>query len=382
MARILRRLTIDSVDSVDKGAGRGTRVILTKRDTGSVMDGAVKALDTSIKSIIDDESVVAKAAPITASVGQFVEYLEKRGVDQDKAEALAADVVAKYAAVKVEKQEEVEVKPESVIAKVDRAVSFGKSLQQTIDDYSREHGVSKSVACDRVILGGGIDLSLSGDLGGPVVKYARLEKSLRSAEDADYGMALAARGDHGVVVRDATITKGDKGKYAAKLGEMSREFHNSEWGKGMTAAQAFDHVSTKTEKGKKLFAKDKAERMGQPVDDSDDGEDVEKTGQKKPKSKFPTMTPQQQQTQLNRPAPGAKVPHQTRTKPLAPGEEEDESLSDPYAELEEKAAALRKQDPSLTAEQAFVKFYENPAHRDLVRKEFRQRQRKLDARAA
>lgn len=31
MARILRRLMIDSVDSVDRGAGEGCRVILTKR---------------------------------------------------------------------------------------------------------------------------------------------------------------------------------------------------------------------------------------------------------------------------------------------------------------------------------------------------------------
>src|SRR5258708_1770361 len=174
MARVLRRLTIDSVDSVDKGANPGARVLIRKRDTDKVMDGAVKALDTSIKSIVDDDSVVSKAARITASVGEFVDYLEKRGVDQDKAEALAGDIVAKYAAVKVEKQEVGKVGPETLFAKVDRGVSFGKSLQQTIDDYAKAHGVSKSVAADKVILGGGVDLSLSGPLGGPVNQYARM----------------------------------------------------------------------------------------------------------------------------------------------------------------------------------------------------------------
>jgi len=373
----------------------------------------VKALDAAVKSIVDDDSMVSKAAKITESCSQFVEWLEQHGVDADAAEQAAGEVVAKYAAVK---HEEAHVAPETVIQKVERGVSFGKSLQVAIDDYAREHNVSKSVAADKVILGGGIDLSLDGPLGGPVNEYVRTEKMLRSGSDGDYGQALASRNDHGIEVRPATIAKGDKGKYGAKLAEMSREFHNSEWGKGMTAAQAFDHVSTRTDKGKKLFAKDKAERMGQPVDDSDDDvakdynpsdarsldgnrslsgsvlsvfdavEVMRRMLADKMKADPSTNAIQyingmarspQWSIEIGR-AAAARVMEQARQsgRGYAPG------FSGPtpgnidksaMAELQEIAKRLRAADPSLTEAQAFVKIYENPANRGLVRKEYAER---------
>ena len=72
---------------------------------------------------------------------------------------------------------------------------------------------------------------------------------------------------------------------------------------------------------------------------------------RKPKSRFPDRGPEWMRTQMNAASADAtrrKVPNQQRTKPLGPGEKEDESLSDPYAELEEKAAALRKANPELS----------------------------------
>jgi hypothetical protein len=395
-----------------RAAGEGYEAYLRRiQGPMAVVKGA---LDSAVKSIIDDAGAINKAAMITESVVQFVEYLEKRGVDPDEAEQAAGEVVAKYALVK---HEEAKVGPETVFQKVDRAVSFGKSLQQTIDDYAKEHNCSLSKAADKIILGGGIDLSLSGPLGGPVNEYARMEKSLRSAEDSEYGMALGARGDHGVVVREATIIKGDKGKYGAKLAEMSREFHNSEWGKGMTAAQAFDHVSTRTDKGRKLFAKDKAERMGQPVED--DGEDVAKDynpsdarsldGNRSLSGNVlsvfdaveimrrmladkmrldPSTNAIQYVNSLARsPQWSREIGRAAAARVMEQARQAGGGYADGYAgpsrgnidkrtamdQLQEIAKRLRAADPSLTEAQAFVKIYENPANRDLVRKEFAQR---------
>src|SRR5262249_17832073 len=109
------------------------------------------------------------------------------------------------------------------------------SLMDAIERYAREHGVSKSVAADMVLLS-------------PVVnENVRLDKSLRAATDRDYGLALECRRDHGVRVIDAgPVRKGDKGKYGRKLAEMVGEFHDSPYGKDMTYQQAFDHIATKT----------------------------------------------------------------------------------------------------------------------------------------
>jgi hypothetical protein len=97
--------------------------------------------------------------------------------------------------------------------------------------------------------------------------------------------------------------------------------------------------------------------------------------QPKPKSKFPTLSPEEQRTRLNRPNTSAKVPQQQRTKPLKPGEEEDESLSDPYDELTEAAKSLREKNPELTEAQAFEKVY--LGNRGLQGRHYQERMAKL-----
>jgi hypothetical protein len=108
--------------------------------------------------------------------------------------------------------------------------------------------------------------------------------------------------------------------------------------------------------------------------------EVRKVGQTKPKSRFPQRSPEWMRTQVNQASNDAtrrKVPNQQRTKPLGPGEEEDPELSDPYAELEEKAAALRKANPTLSEADAFTRTYLNPANTDLVKREHAQRMAKI-----
>jgi hypothetical protein len=53
-------------------------------------------------------------------------------------------------------------------------------------------------------------------------------------------------------------------------------------------------------------------------------------------------------------------------------EENGEENSDALDEITEKAKALRRRDPTLTAEQAFAKAYSDPANRELAKRERRQ----------
>jgi hypothetical protein len=53
-------------------------------------------------------------------------------------------------------------------------------------------------------------------------------------------------------------------------------------------------------------------------------------------------------------------------------EENGEENSDALDEITEKAKALRRRDPTLTAEQAFAKAYTDPANRDLAKRERKQ----------
>jgi len=85
MPRILRNLRIDDVSSVDAGAGKGVRVVLTKRH--SDVSDAVRALDMSIRSIVDDDDVVDKRAAVAESLGEFEHYVRENGIDLDAAAA-------------------------------------------------------------------------------------------------------------------------------------------------------------------------------------------------------------------------------------------------------------------------------------------------------
>jgi hypothetical protein len=152
-------------------------------------------------------------------------------------------------------------------------------------------------------------------------------------------------------------------------------------------------------------------------------EAVRKVGQRQPKSRFPDRSPGWLNTRTNTtPTTSAKVPHQSKTRPLRPGEAEPEEYSDPYHDLEdgearaasdarsrarrpavrrargqedatstermgqddlgkiaEHAKALQAADPSLTGAQAFEKAYLAPANRPLANREFRQRMARLGA---
>jgi hypothetical protein len=139
---------------------------------------------------------------------------------------------------------------------------------------------------------------------------------------------------------------------------------------------------------------------------------------RKTQSDFREMGPAEQNTRLNRPAMSSAIPHQTRTKPQGPLDEDpDESdyLSDvtgtkpsdarsrakrpnvrrvagqedataaertgqdDLAKIALQAKALQAADPSLTGAQAFEKAYLAPANRDLANREFRQRMARLGA---
>jgi hypothetical protein len=58
-ARRLKNLKINEVSSVDRGAGEGVRVMLSKRDTDNDLTRAFKALHTSCQSILDDPTLSA-----------------------------------------------------------------------------------------------------------------------------------------------------------------------------------------------------------------------------------------------------------------------------------------------------------------------------------
>jgi hypothetical protein len=49
-------------------------------------------------------------------------------------------------------EEHTEVQPETVISKVERGVRMQQTLAEAIGEYARTHGVSKSVAADKVLM--------------------------------------------------------------------------------------------------------------------------------------------------------------------------------------------------------------------------------------
>jgi hypothetical protein len=173
MARVLRKLRISDVSSVDRGAAVGARVMLLKRDPEQLARDAVSALETSVASIAADDSVVDKAAAISESLAQFHKYLD--GIDPDVG-AVAAAAIAKHSV-----REEVTI-VNTVVEKVERAGRVQVNLQAAIDAYARVHRVSKSVAADRVILGTG-----------HMTEMHRLEKQLDAVTLDKLGSGPSAR---------------------------------------------------------------------------------------------------------------------------------------------------------------------------------------------
>src|SRR6516164_3483477 len=107
MPRVLRNLKIIEVSGVDKGAGRGVRIMLMKRDDDKQIDWkavrragtvspeqALDALSASIKSIFADEGVVNKAERIVESFDSFLDYVETDTMNADEIKKLIAEAVA------------------------------------------------------------------------------------------------------------------------------------------------------------------------------------------------------------------------------------------------------------------------------------------------
>ncbi len=121
MAKVLRRLKVDEISSVDVAAGRGCKVVLAKRDpklspqarrsiervvddvlagkrapaAGDVVGEAVKALGHSLRSIAEDVDVVDKRDMVAESVVQCRAYLSGE-VAEDEVDAAVGGVVSKH----------------------------------------------------------------------------------------------------------------------------------------------------------------------------------------------------------------------------------------------------------------------------------------------
>jgi hypothetical protein len=84
MPKILRRLRIDEVSSVDRGAGVGVKILLLKRDNDhSVIDMATEALAESVVSILaDEDDSLDKAAALSKTFEQFSNHLKDNFADE------------------------------------------------------------------------------------------------------------------------------------------------------------------------------------------------------------------------------------------------------------------------------------------------------------
>jgi hypothetical protein len=79
-------------------------------------------------------------------------------------------------AVTIRKREE-EPKMETLVEKVERSHRMGAILRDTIDAYAAKHGVSKSVATERILMSP------------EVSEYHRLDRDLRNAERATIALS-------------------------------------------------------------------------------------------------------------------------------------------------------------------------------------------------
>src|SRR4051812_39902538 len=84
MPKILRRLRIDEVSSVDRGAGEGVKILLMKRaNDHSIIDTATEELAEYVVSILADEDQnLDKAAALSKLFEQFSDHLKDNFTDQ------------------------------------------------------------------------------------------------------------------------------------------------------------------------------------------------------------------------------------------------------------------------------------------------------------
>jgi hypothetical protein len=84
----LKNLKIDEVSSVDRGAGEGCTVTLSKRDDGHqhAITKGFDALHESVASILDDDGLVDKSEALAITMEQAHDYFQSFGVDIGKAD--------------------------------------------------------------------------------------------------------------------------------------------------------------------------------------------------------------------------------------------------------------------------------------------------------
>jgi len=265
--------------------------------------------------------------------------------------------------------------------KADRSARVQSNLTAAIDAYAEQHGVSKSVACDKVLMSPAVS------------EYVRLDKQLAAAE------------------RDVReLRKGDPNKWKDKFDGLVADYLDDHRGK--SKSDAIMAVAA-TDKGKKCLANDKALRLGLPLDDDEDEDEVQKLGGRR----MPTQRADEQSfpraggnvdpdtvTASDRKLLGMIADAQAKAVVLDIRRRTNCSISEaiasaqrlgirlpkavldatadadfpgehsgPLEKLQAKAEALREANPSLSKEQAFTKVYLDPNNRDLVRAEYQQR---------
>lgn len=335
MPRILRNLKINEVSGVDKGAGRGVKIMLMKRDEGDGLDwtAARKALKTTnkqsddtalaalrdaITSIIEDDDVVNKADAVSESIEQFNEYIEQESdmADKDGLKITTADLT------------------ELVNKKVAEAV---EPLKAEIAKRDDEIGLLKMTEAHK--------------------------KFHDDIDGVDAKKAFAAMTPE---QRDAHIEK--KGKTTKRDDEVDKRF----------VELAKENSDLKKQVGEMLGARRQVEFSKRAIEvglTEADGEIMRKAYDGDPEA----------QTALNKRFTETLKAAQAQAKTSVIFGEFGKAGSGPssaYGELEAKAAELRKTDPKLSQAQAFSKAYTDPANAEIVQRDKQEQAQKLTKLAA
>jgi hypothetical protein len=260
--RRLKRLVVDDVSSVDRAANPHARVAFFKRD--GIIHDAVRALDMSIASIAADDDVRDKRGAIAESLGQFQDYVRKNGIDVGTADAAAAEIIRHHAPFLT--LQESRSKMENPVEKMSRAMKFGDIVQNAITEYAKTHKVSRSVATDKVLLGSP-----------QISEYHRLDKALHFGEQD--------------AIMDRAMRKAERSAKEVQFDDMV----NSLMRQGMSRSMAYKAVMESKTGG------DLWKAICDLAEEDEDG-GVGKVGStRKPKSDFPSMSPEDMRTRLNRP---------------------------------------------------------------------------------
>jgi hypothetical protein len=133
-------------------------------------------------------------------------------------------------------------KMESLVEKCERSGRVQENLSELIKSYAREHGCSLSAAADRVIMRPQVTAAGAREPS-QMMKLHRLEQELRRAEAEVGNISKLGRSAHGV-----------------KIDDLVDKFMESGEGQRFTRQQAYAHIITNTEQGRKLFNADQRER--------------------------------------------------------------------------------------------------------------------------